>query len=184
MVRALPRVFTAEHSEDIHGSRVMLGEIKEAVRALKGKKSPGVDQLVAEAYQHLEAPQLDGLAGRVKEVLRTRGPSVEWGGKCKCGSPQSAQILADLPQIGYILVIFFASAESPPRSSVSGSDLYISDMPDLIPRSIHRKSVAFGSFTWNRQLPLMRARSQISQIFFHNRIYINLFRQIWTLRCT
>ena len=84
----------------------------------------------------------------------------------------------------YILAIFSASAESPPRSSVSGSDLYISDMPDLIPRSIHRKSVAFRSFTWNRQLPLMHARSQISQIFFHNRIYINLFRQIWTLRCT
>ena len=90
----------------------------------------------------------------------------------------------DLPQIDYILVIFSASAESPPRSSVSGSDLYISDMPDLIPRSIHRKSVAFRSFTWNRQLPLMHARSQISQIFFHNWIFINLFRQIWTLRCT
>ena len=79
-------------------------------------------------------------------------------------------MFTDLPQIDYIMVIFFASAESPPRSSVSGSDLYISDMPDLIPRSIHRKSVAFRSFTWNRQLPLMRARSQISQIFFHNRI--------------
>ena len=49
MVRALPRVFTAEQNEDIHRSRVTLGEIKEAVKALKGKKSPGVDQLVAEA---------------------------------------------------------------------------------------------------------------------------------------
>ena len=37
----------------------------------------------------------------------------------------------------YILVIFSASAESLPRSSVSGSDLYISDVPDLIPRFIH-----------------------------------------------
>ena len=83
MVRALPRVFTAEQSEDIHRSRVMLGEITEAVRALKGKKSPGVDQLVIEAYQHLEAPELDGLAGRVTEVLRTGEPPVEWGGKVR-----------------------------------------------------------------------------------------------------
>ena len=83
MVRALPKVFTAEQSEDIHRSRVTLGEIKEAVRALKGKKSPGVDQLVAEAYQHLEAPELDGLAGRVTEVLRTGEPPVEWGGKVR-----------------------------------------------------------------------------------------------------
>ena len=83
MVRALPKVFTAEQSEDIHRSRVMLGEIKEAVRALKGKKSPGVDQLVAEAYQHLDAPELDGLAGRVTEVLRTGEPPVEWGGKVR-----------------------------------------------------------------------------------------------------
>ena len=71
MVRALPRVFTAEQSEDIHRSRVTLGELKEAVKALKGKKSPGVDQLVAEAYQHLEAPELDDLAETVTEVLRT-----------------------------------------------------------------------------------------------------------------
>ena len=56
------------------------------------------------------------------------------------------------------LVIFSASAESPPRSSVSGSDLYISDVPDLIPRSIHRKSAAFRSFTRNRHLPLTRVR--------------------------
>ena len=35
MIRALPRVFTAERSEDIHRSRVMLGERKEAVQALK-----------------------------------------------------------------------------------------------------------------------------------------------------
>ena len=83
MVRALPRVFTAEQSEDIHRSRVTLGEIKAAVRALKGKKSPGVDQLVAEAYQHLEAPEPDGLAGRVTEVLRTGEPPVEWGGKVR-----------------------------------------------------------------------------------------------------
>ena len=58
----------------------------------------------------------------------------------------------------YILVIFSASAESPPRSSVSGSDLYISDVPDLIPRSIHRKSAAFRSFTRKRHLPLTRVR--------------------------
>ena len=45
MVRALPRVFTAEQSEDIHRSRVTLGEIEEAVKSLKGKKSPGVDQV-------------------------------------------------------------------------------------------------------------------------------------------
>ena len=83
MVRALPRVFTAEQSEDIHRGRVTLGEIKEAVKALKGKKSPGVDQLVAEAYQHLEAPELDGLAGRVTEVLRTGEPPREWGGKVR-----------------------------------------------------------------------------------------------------
>ena len=83
MVRAFPRVFTAEQSEDIHRSRVTLGETKEAVKALKGKKSPGVDQLVAEAYQHLEAPELDGLAGRVTEVLRTGEPPREWGGKVR-----------------------------------------------------------------------------------------------------
>ena len=82
MVRALPRVFTAEQSKDIHRSRVTLGEIKEAVKALKGKKSPGVDQLVAEAYQHLEAPELDGLAGRVREVLRTGEPPA---GGAQCG---------------------------------------------------------------------------------------------------
>ena len=83
MVRALPRVFTAEQSEDIHRSRVTLGEIKEAVKAVKEKKSPGVDELVAEAYQHLEAPELDGLAGRVLEVLRTGEPPREWGGKVR-----------------------------------------------------------------------------------------------------
>ena len=83
MVRALPRVFTAEQSEDIHRSRVMLGEIKEAVKALKGKKRPGVYQLVAEGYQHLEAPELDGLAGRVTEVLRTGEPPREWEGKMR-----------------------------------------------------------------------------------------------------
>ena len=83
MVRALPRVFTAEQSEDIHRSRVTLGDIKEAVKALKGKRSPGVDQLVAEAYQHLQAPELDGLAGRVTDVLRIGEPQVEWGGKVR-----------------------------------------------------------------------------------------------------
>ena len=83
MVRALPRVFTDEQREEIHRSRVTLGEMKEAVKALKGKKSPGVDQLVAEGYQHLEAPELDGLAGRVTEVLRTGEPPREWGGKVR-----------------------------------------------------------------------------------------------------
>ena len=62
---------------------VTLGEMKEGVQALKRKKSPGVDQLVAEAYQHLEAPELDGLAGRVTEVLRTGEPPAEWGGKVR-----------------------------------------------------------------------------------------------------
>ena len=70
----------------------------------------------------------------------------------------SAQIFRHSAQIGYILVIFFASAEFPPRSSVTGYFLYISDMPDLIPRSISRKSAAFRYFSWNRHLPLARAR--------------------------
>ena len=83
MVRALPRVFKAEQSEDIHRRWVTLGERKEAVRAIKRKKSPGVDQLVAEAYQHLEAPELDGLVGSVTEVLRTGKPAAEWGGKMR-----------------------------------------------------------------------------------------------------
>ena len=95
----------------------------------------------------------------------------------------SAQIFRHSVQIGYILVIFFASAESPPRSSVSGSDLYIFDMPDLIRRSILRKSAAFRSFTWNRHSPLTRARGPDRPNIFHNWIYINLFRQFWTLRC-
>ena len=95
----------------------------------------------------------------------------------------SAQIFRHSVQIGYILVIFFASTESPSRSSVSGSDLYISDMPDLIPRSIPRKSAAFRSFSWNRLLPLTRARGPDRPNIFHNWIYINLFRQFWTLRC-
>ena len=82
------------------------------------------------------------------------------------------QIFTDLTQIDYILVIFFASAESPPRSSVSGSDLYISDVPDLIPRSILRKSAAFRSFAWNRHLPLTRARGPDRPNIFHNRIYL------------
>ena len=83
MVQALPRVFTAKQSEAIHRSRVTLGEIKEAVRALMRKKSPGVDQLVAEAYQHLEAPELDGLPESVTESLRTCKPPAEWGGKVR-----------------------------------------------------------------------------------------------------
>ena len=83
MVRGLSRVFTAEQSKDIHRSRVTLGEVKEAVKALRGKKSPGVDQLVAEAYQQLEAPELDGLAGRVTEVLRTGEPPREYGGNVR-----------------------------------------------------------------------------------------------------
>ena len=42
-----------------------------------------MDQLVAEACQHLEVPELDGLAGRVTEVLRTGKPPAEWGGKVR-----------------------------------------------------------------------------------------------------
>ena len=38
---------------------------------------------MVEAYQHLQAPELDGLAGRVTEVLRTGKPPVEWGGKVR-----------------------------------------------------------------------------------------------------
>ena len=83
LIRALPRVFTAGQSEDIHRSRVTLGERKEAVQPLKRKKSPGVDQLLAEAYEHLEAPELDILAGRVTEVLRTGEPPAERGGKVR-----------------------------------------------------------------------------------------------------
>ena len=49
MVRALLRVFTAEQRGEIHRSSVTMGEIKEAVQGLKRKRSPGVDQLVAEA---------------------------------------------------------------------------------------------------------------------------------------
>ena len=83
MIRAFLRVFTAERSEDIHCSRVTLGDIKEAVQALKSKKSPGVDQLVGQAYQRLEALELDGLARRFTEVLRTGEPPAEWGGKVR-----------------------------------------------------------------------------------------------------
>ena len=36
---------------------------------------------MVEAYQHLEAPELGGLAGRVTEVLRTGEPPAECGGK-------------------------------------------------------------------------------------------------------
>ena len=74
IVQALPRVFTAEQSKAIRRSRVTLGEIKEAVRALKREKSPGVDHLVEEAYQKLEAAELDGLAGRFREMLCTGKP--------------------------------------------------------------------------------------------------------------
>ena len=83
MVRALPRVFTEEQNKAIHRSRVTLGEIEEAVWALKRKKNSGVDQLIAEAYQNLGAPEPDGLARRVTEVLRTGKPPVEWGVKVR-----------------------------------------------------------------------------------------------------
>ena len=83
MVQALPRPFTAEQSEAIHHSRVTRGVIREAVRALKRKRSPVPDQLVVEAYQNLEAPELDGLADRVTEVLCTGKPPAEWGGKVR-----------------------------------------------------------------------------------------------------
>ena len=78
----------------------------------------------------------------------------------------SAQIFRHSAQIGYILVIFFASADSPPRSSVTGYFLYISDMPDLIPRSISRKSAAFRYFSWNRHLPLTRSRPRSATQFY------------------
>ena len=38
---------------------------------------------MAKAYQHLEAPELDGLAGRITEVLRKGEPPREWGGKVR-----------------------------------------------------------------------------------------------------
>ena len=77
MVQALPRVFMEEQSEAIHRRRVTLGEITEAVQAFNRKKSPELDQLVAEAYQNLGAPGLHGLAGRLTEVLRTDEPLVK-----------------------------------------------------------------------------------------------------------
>ena len=52
MVRAPPQVFTKEQSRAIHNRRVTLEEMGTAVQALKRKKSPGVDQLVAEAYHN------------------------------------------------------------------------------------------------------------------------------------
>ena len=81
MARALLRVFSEEQSQAIQRRRVTLGEITEALRALKRKKTPGVDGLVADTYQNLSAPQLDGLAERIKEVRCTGKPLVEWGGK-------------------------------------------------------------------------------------------------------
>ena len=42
-----------------------------------------MDQAVAEAYQNLGAQELDGLAGRITEVLRTGQAPVEWGGKVR-----------------------------------------------------------------------------------------------------
>ena len=83
MVRALLRVFADEQCDAIHRRRVTLGEIIEAVPALRRKTCPGVDQLVAEAYENLCAPELDGLAGRVTEVLRTGEPPVDSGGKVR-----------------------------------------------------------------------------------------------------
>ena len=61
IVRALPRVFTEERGKAIHRRRVTLGGITEAMRTHRRKKSPGVDQLVAEAYQNLGAPELEGI---------------------------------------------------------------------------------------------------------------------------
>ena len=77
MFRALLRVFTEQQSEAIHRSRVTLGEITGVVRAVKRKKSPEVEELVAEAYQKLDAPELDGLTGRITEVLGIGRPPVE-----------------------------------------------------------------------------------------------------------
>ena len=77
MFQALQRVVTAEQSEAIRRRGVMLGETKAAVWALKRKKSAAVDKLVAEAYQNLEAPELDGLADRDTEMLRTGKPPAE-----------------------------------------------------------------------------------------------------------
>ena len=82
MVQALPRVFTEEQSEALHRSRVTPGEIKEAVRALKRKKRLGVDQMVAEAYQNLVAPEQHGLAGRVTRSCARASPQQSGGARC------------------------------------------------------------------------------------------------------
>ena len=79
MVQALLRDVTEEQSEALHRRAVTQTESLEAVRALKRKTSPGLVQLVAEAYQNLSALELDVLAGRVIEVLRTGKPPVECG---------------------------------------------------------------------------------------------------------
>ena len=101
MVRLLPRVFTEEQSEAIHRCRVELGERTGAVRALKKKKSQGVDQLVAEAYWNLGLPQLDGLAGRVTEAFGTGELPVKWGGQGAApvqerGSAQAGELKAHM----------------------------------------------------------------------------------------
>ena len=83
IIQALLRVFTVEQREAIHCRRVTLREITEAVHAHKGRKSLGLDQLVAEAYQNLRAPELDGLAPRSTKVLRTGKPPAEWRGKVR-----------------------------------------------------------------------------------------------------
>ena len=42
-----------------------------------------MDHLVVQAYENLGAPELDGLAGRITEVLRTSKPPLEWGAKLR-----------------------------------------------------------------------------------------------------
>ena len=72
----------------------------------------------------------------------------------------------------------------PPLRELPRSDMYIFHLPDSTPLSIHCKSSTIGSFTRNRQLPLVRMRDPKRLMFFHNRIYINMYRQIQTLKCT
>ena len=56
---------------------------------------------MAEEWHNLSAPELDELAGRITEVLRTGEPPVEWWGKVrplykKGGSPATGELGAYL----------------------------------------------------------------------------------------
>ena len=63
------------------GTSSQRSKATEAVWALRRKKSSGADQPVGEAYHNLHAPELDGLEGRVTEVLHTGKPPVVLGSR-------------------------------------------------------------------------------------------------------